>query len=755
MSENEEIRLVRTTCPAHCGIDACGILAHVKGDKVIKLEPGDYPDKKDNRICLRGLSSLNITYHPDRLKHPMKRVGKRGEGKFERISWDEAFDIIVDNFKKIADKYGWRSIGWTLGGPGAGIVKFLTYLKLANLTGSTRVSAWGYGDAGLPCGSRVIFGTHIPYGVFDKGRLAVDPAPELVVVWGTNPAESAPNITMRRIMDAKGNGSQIIVVDPRFTVTASKADEWLGLRPGTDAALALGLMNIIFQKNLQKEDYIIKYTVGPYLVRNDNGKFLRGKDIGIPDSNDYVVWDTKSDSPQISNDKEIQPGLNGEFTANGIHCKPSFQLIVDEASKYSPEKTSEITGVSKELIVKLAERIGSANTIFVIHMGFTRTNHGDLSARGVGTLASIVGSIRTKLGEGYLPSGFNTDGFLRVAEKPNPRLGILKLYDAITKDDPYPIRAVWFSFINFVNQCANSNKIIDELFEKLEFIVTAELFMTDTARYSDLVLPVCSFLEFSDYINHPYPVVQLQQRVIEPLFESKSDINIACELAERLGYGEHFKGGEDEMVKQAMNSASLKNAGITYDLLKEKGAITLPKFPKELKDREMGFRTPSGRIEIYHEGLSEEGQAIAVFIEPWEGPNKPIGKKYPLTFIQGHSKYRTHSMFANVESLLKLNPEPVVDINPSDASKRNIKNGDIVTVFNDRAKTTLKARVTEEVIPGIVNITEGWWFDQFQEGSANHLTHDRINPVHVKVYEPNMSMNDVAVDVVKKEGEIK
>ena len=163
MTENNEIKLIRTACPAHCGIDACGILAHVKGDRIIKLEPAEFPNKVDSRICIRGLSSLDITYHPDRLKYPMKRVGERGEGKFERISWDEAYEIIAEKLKEIAEIYGWRSIGWVLGGPGAGTTKFGAYLRLASLTQSTRVSAWGYGDAGLPCGSRVIFGSQFPY----------------------------------------------------------------------------------------------------------------------------------------------------------------------------------------------------------------------------------------------------------------------------------------------------------------------------------------------------------------------------------------------------------------------------------------------------------------------------------------------------------------------------------------------------------------------------------------------------------------
>ena len=157
--------------------------------------------------------------------------------------------------------------------------------------------------------------------------------------------------------------------------------------------------------------------------------------------------------------------------------------------------------------------------------------------------------------------------------------------------------------------------------------------------------------------------------------------------------------------------------------------------------------TPSGKIEIYSEGLVEDGQALPFQLDPLESPVPGKKTKYPLAFIQGHSRFRTHSMFANVDTLLEMNPEPVVEINPRDAGERDILDGDRVVVYNDRARTKLKAVVSEGVSPGVVNIMQGWWIDQFEEGSVNHLTHDVINPVQVKIYEPNMHMNDVAVEV--------
>ena len=753
MSDKDKIRTIRTACSQHCGIDACGILAHVKGDRVVKLEPAEFPNKLDNRICLRGLSMLDITYHPDRLKYPMKRVGERGEGKFERISWDEALDTIAAKFKNIAAEHGWKSIGWVLGGPGSGTTKFGAYLRLASLTQSTRVSAWGYGDAGIPCGSRVIFGSQFPY-MYLFGEFWQRKYPELLIIWGTNPAEAMPLQTMRKVMDAKEAGAQVVVIDPRFTVTASKADEHLPLFPGTDSALALGLMNVIFQKELQNVDFIRNETNGAFLVRIDTGKFLLGKDIGVKPPTSNIIWDDASNSTsKVKRSTLKTANITGTYDVNGIECKPAFQMLMELAKDYHPEKTAEITGVSAELITKLGEKIGSTKkAVFFTYMGVSRTYHGDLCLRGLATVASVTGHVSTAFSSGNIPAVLNWDPFLKAVpgEQSFHRMAILNLYDAVINEKPYPIKALWFAFINFVNQCVDYNKIVNEFYPKLDFIVQTELFMTPSARYADIVLPVCSLLEFSDFVPHPYPYVQLQQKIIEPLYESKSDANIVAGLAERLGFGDYFQGGEEGLIDLILDNPTLKGEGATRERLK-KGAFLLRALP-EGGNFPLRMPTPSKKIEIYADWLSEEGQALPVYLPPIEAPFAKKDAKYPLSYIQGHSRFRTHSSFANVESLLKLNPEPVVDINPIDAQKRNISTGDIVTVLNDRARTTLKARVSGTVRPGVVDIMQGWWVDQFEEGGVNHLTHDIKNPIQDKIYEPNMNMNDVAVDVIKKEG---
>jgi molybdopterin-containing oxidoreductase family molybdopterin binding subunit len=740
-----EINKIRTACPAHCGLDACGILAHVSQGRITKLEPAEFPDPKYRRICLRGLSAMELAYHPDRLRHPLRRVGERGEGKFERISWDEALDTIATRFREVADKYGWRGVGWVLGGPGTGTTKFGAYLRLASLTQSTRVSTWGYGDSALPCGSRSLLGTQVPYELLTGWD-----EPELIVVWGANPAEASPMRQMRRIMDLRERGTQVVVIDPRFTVTAARADDYLPVRPGTDGALALGMMHHILERGLADEGFIRKYTTGPYLVRRDNGKYLRVRDINPEGGDDYLVWDATTAQAVIPQGGNETAALKGDYTAAGIDCQPAFHLLADLVSDYPPERAAEICGLPAKLIIRLAERMATLKPVSIhTYMGFSRSFHGDLATRAIGTLSALTGNISLSAAAGHRPVMLNWAPFLKARpDKPSfERLGVLTFYDAVVSGQPFPVKAAYFANINFLNQCADSNRIIRDVFPTLDFIVSADLFLNASARYADIVLPATSFLEFNDLIYGPYPFLQLQQKVIEPLSEAKSDVAIASELAARLGYGEYFQGGEEGFIKMLLDSEHESVAGITLDKLK-RGAVRTNPPPPDIG--EVKLSTPSGKVEIYVETLKDLGEELPVYKEPLEAAGNV---RYPLSFIQGHSRFRTHSSYGNVAGLLKMNPEPVVEMHPEDAAARHIREGDMVSVFNDRGHVTLKARLTAGVRAGVVNIMEGWWPEQFREGSINDLTHSVVNPAQSRVFEPNMAMNDAAVEIVKAEAE--
>ena len=746
MTKATDYRVVRTACPSHCGGNACGMLAHVEGGKIVKLEPADFPDPRFRRICPRGLASLQLTYHPERLRHPMKRTGQRGEGKWQRLSWDEALDEIAARLKETAAKYGPHSVGWVLGGPGSGTVKFGAYTRFASLTQGTRVSSWGYGDAAAPCAGTATFGAHRPrefIGDFDD--------PKLNIVWGTNPAESGP-FRMREFLDQKEQGVKLVVIDPVFTVTASKADEYLGIRPGTDAALALGMMNVILNEGLQDEEFMRQHTVAPFLVRADNGLLFREKDLVAGGSEKkYIVWDTGKGQPETRDTPGISAAMSGSYRVNGIECRPAYSLLTDLIAQYPPETASEITGIPADTIRRLARAYATHKpTSIHTNNGLGRTYHGDLTFRAVCTLAALVGNIQLPGEGGHRLMVLNWGPFLH----PNPakpsyaRLGIMNMYDAITTGKPYPVKAAWFAFINFVNQCSNVNRIVNELIPNLDLIVVTDMFMTSSAQYADFVLPICTFLEHTDLVHGPFPYLQLQQKVIEPLYESKSDVSILTELARRMGLEEYYDRSEEEFVDLILASGHPSVKGITVQRLKE-GAAQVNPTPRAAAAAEARFRTPSGKMEFYVERLREFGEALPVYKEPLESERSHLARKYPLVFVQVHSRFRTHSMFTNAPWLLEINPEPVVEMNPADARKRGIAGGDMVLVFNDRGKAKLKARLNEGMRPGVVNIMQGWWFKHFAEGGFNELTHEAINPAQNAIYEPNMAMNDVLVEVKK------
>jgi molybdopterin-containing oxidoreductase family molybdopterin binding subunit len=325
----------------------------------------------------------------------------------------------------------------------------------------------------------------------------------------------------------------------------------------------------------------------------------------------------------------------------------------------------------------------------------------------------------------------------------------MMLYDAVTKGEPLAIKAIWFAGHNFANQLPNMNKIINEVFANLELLVVSDLFMTTTARYADYVLPVASFLESVDLhiSSKQNNYLQLQQKVIEPLYESKSDFQIAAELGRRMGFGEYFDKTEEQYIEEILSSEHPSMEGISLERLK-KGPV--PASPSERLEQ---FRTPTGRIEFYVERLKRFGQELPIYLEPVESARSDKAKAYPLCLLSTHSRYRTHSSLSSIPTLLRLDPEPTLEISPEDAGQRNIHEGDVVRVFNERGQAKLRAKLSPGIKPGVVNIMQGWWPDHYIEGHHNQLTHDMLNQAQQFIMEPNAALYDVLVEVKRVEEE--
>jgi molybdopterin-containing oxidoreductase family molybdopterin binding subunit len=734
VSGSGEEKVVRTVCGIVDGV-RCGILAHVRNGVLVKVEPADFPDPRFRHICARALCSTQLVYHPDRLRHPLKRAGERGEGRWQRISWDEALDTIASRVTEIRNRYGNESLAWA--------IEVMAYIRLASALEATMINPIGFGDAAGPCGDQTSYGTH--YGHL----YTIDfDTPGMCMMWGGNFAETTP-FWWRRIRDARERGAKLVAIDPRFTTSASKADEHVSIRPGTDAALALAMINVILERGLVDDPFVTRYTVGPFLVRSDSGLFLRESDIVPGGSNEYVIWDTQTGKPRAHNEDGVTPALMGVYHPGGTECRPSFQLLADLAGQYPLGRASEITEVPPETIERLAVEHTTRKPVAAYRgRGLQRTFHGDLSYRAIAALAAVTGNIDPRgYSEGYRRFLFNGGTILFGDRFPMP-MPLLQAHEAIIAGQPYPIKGLWLAGHNFMNQTPDNNKVMRELVPRLEFIVVADMFMNASAQYADVVLPTCSFFEHLDLvtpIDVLSPYVQLQPKVIEPLYESKSDRDIVNELGSRMGLGEEFGLSAELYIERVLSSGHPSMEGITLEKLEE-GPVEVAPYDVT------GFRTPSGRIEFYSEGMKQFGQELPAYIEPLESARRPLADKYPLSYLSTHTKYGNHSLLANVAWMRELDPEPLLEMNPVDAEQRDIRDGDMVVVVNDRGRASVKANVHKGIRPGVVNINEGWWHHHFADGSHQALTHATVNPAQAAVFEPNSAMYDNLVEV-RKAGE--
>jgi len=730
--------VVRTVCPFGCGI-ACGILAHVRDGRLVRVEPGDFPHT--SHVCARGLSVPRLVYHPERLKYPLKRRGPRGEGQWERISWDEAIGIIAEKFTRIGQTYGTQSLAFV--STGVGILANLVTVGFAGACQGIFILPAGLGDSAGPCADMASYGAYQWFGEDYANRFD---NPAFCLVWGNNPAVTEP-FKWRRIREAKEKGALLVVIDPLFTTTASKADEYIPIRPGTDAALALGMMNVILEKGLHDIAFLTRYTVAPLLVRSDNSLFLRMNDIVLDEAAEYLAWDIRSNAP-VAHTAGAEPALTGTYNVNGIPCKPAFQLLSELIRQYPPSRAAEISEVPEDIIRRLATAYATARPAAIYRgMGCTRGSfHGDLSFRAINTLAALTGNVKVESPRNCL---YNAAAFLTHGVP--GFVTLLQMYETILTGNPHPIKSLWMTRHNLVNQDPNFNKIIRELLPQLELVVVADLFMTTSARYADIILPTCSPFEFDDLAapigNGSHDYLQLQQKVIEPLYESRSDLDIYASLAKRMGIDGFLDKTAVEYLEMILASGHPSMEGITLERLREGPS------PPEPYDTPP-FATPSGRVEFYSERLKPFGQELPVYFEPLESQNRPLAKKYPLTFFSTHPKYRFHSMFANVSWIRELDPEPVLSINPVDAAPRGIHDGNLVRAFNDRGEVQLKARVHQGIRPGLVNLSQGWSPGDYFKGTHQALTHETINPAQAAIYEPNSAFYDtlVEVELVKEAG---
>ncbi len=716
-SSSEEV-ITATCSQLNCG-GRCVIKTHVKDGVIERITTDDSENDKnaDNveypqiRACVRGRNYRKFVYHPDRIQKPLKRVGKRGEGKFEEISWDEAAKIIAEETTRIKNEYGPASRyvceatgqqGMT--GTGDTLMKRLLCLDGGVLNRHSSYSAGAHALARpYTFGSTAGGGSTLPTLLDSK----------LIVLVGHNPSATIFGHLNMYLRMAKDRGIKIYVIDPRNTETVQGiADDWFPIRPTTDAALVAGMAYVMFTENLHDQAFLDKFCSG--------------------------------------HDEDHMP----EGAPKGESYK-SYVMGDSDGVPKTPEWAAEITGLPAKRIIQLAREVATTKPMAWIQgNGVQRHMNGEQQSRSAVIIQAMTGNIGISGGWAD-PFGMTIGGTVPFPVADNPVTESINCFvwtDAITRGTEMGvadgviglpegqetlstnIKAIYNICGNaLVNNHADVNKNIEILKDEslVEFIVTSDIFMTPSALYSDIILPSCTWFEHNDFVGAwSYgQQVYYSSKVIEPLYGSLSEFEWISKVAAELGLEQEFNEGktQDEWVDTLINMAHEKIEGFpTLEELKQKGihkfaGKKIVGFADQINDIEAHpFETPSGKIEIFSQplydlNLHEDVPAIPKYVAVKEGYGSELQDKYPLQLTSYHSKRRCHSTFDNIKSHDEVE-ENLFWINPSDAKKRGISNGDLVKIFNDRGTVKVKAKVTSRVMPGVTALSHGGWHTPDKDG---------------------------------------
>jgi len=777
--------VVRTTCSPNC-TGSCGQLAFVRDGKIVKIQQAaDYPDDVYNpRGCMKGLSFHLQIYGPDRVMHPLIRTGERGSGEFREATWEEALDHVASELTRIGDSYGYDSIHVFGQVPGSGYVHKGANYRAAAVLGMSHGTSFDY-NGDLPMGMPITF------GVQNAEHEAKDWAnSRFILIVGANPLETRiPDAHF--IFDAAAKGARVVVVDPVFSATASKADTFVRIEPGTDAAFALGIAHVIDRDGLTDERFLRTYTDAPLLVRADTGLRLREADVIAGGSAErFAVWDEATEAVAFVGTETlgmpagVTPALAGTYevalAADGtVEVRPAWDHVRDELARWAPDAAAAVCGAEADMIEKIAHAYATESPAAILMGGGSNHwYHGDLTGRAYALLAVMTGNIGNS-GGGF--SVYVGQYKVRVPAAPwnfpddlhGPIVSTIYWVTGPTEtmheSVPYPengFKALFLTFSNFLVQSPNLNQVYERLGE-MELVVVVEPQMTETAKMADVVLPATTWYEKTDLTATPlHPFLQLQQAAIEPVGEARDELDIWSELVRRIdpaAWRRYFEGlRADDAIEMMLAAGDVPGGiteGITLSALRE-GPVRLrvpdPDVPflAQIRDLEpfpppsppadleqTAVFLPTRRIELYkeEERFRELGETVATYRDPYDdGVHDPA--TYPLRLLSPHSKWRIHSTYSNNAWLEEIHGgRPKVLLHPDDAAARGIEEDDEIEVVNERGALKAWAHVSESAGVGTATLPEGWWHRYFLEGKGvNELTSSAINPIHEVHYVPNM-----------------
>lgn len=642
-------------CPRNC-YDTCSIVTTVQDGRITFITGNENNSYTKGRLCVKGNTYPRVVYSPDRIKYPMRQKG-RGTGNWERISWDEAYDMIAKKILDIKKEYG-STLPICLN-------KYSGNFNILNYASEGMLSSIGYTTRaqGTPCD---------PAGSdaqgFDMG-VAWNSDPEhfmdadYIILWGANPSWTSAH-SMYFIEQAKEKGTKLVVIDPIITQTASKADEYIQINPSTDGALALGMIRYIIDHKLYDLDWIKQNSIG------------------------YE-----------------------EF----------FQYV---RNNITLEWAAEKTGVPEPIIERIAREYATAKPGNIwIGFGMQRHVNGGSMVRAIDALAAITGNVGKK-GGGVNYIGGETWGVNYHTMSFGPPEGTVGTGDryvnmnnfgaqVLDANDP-PIKMMWIACRNPIAQDPEPN-VVKKAFDAMDLVVTCDLYMNQTVEYSDIVLPVTTpFETVGINVSYWHYWLNANEQAIKPLYEAKSDLEIAMGLSKRLNELQPgsctfpTSGDLKDWVEKEFNDDFRKLFGVQgWDDLRKNGGTSKSKETITVAWEDLKFRTPSGKYEFYSTKAIEYGHhPLPVYVEKYEAP-----KEYPLRYMTPHWKLGIHSQFQHTDWLGNIQPHPYLELHPDLAKEKKIQDGDMVKIINDIGVMTLPAKITKMVPPDIIISYEGWWKD--------------------------------------------
>ena len=630
------------------------MLVTVENGRAVDIRGAPDHPPTDGALCTKVAHYLERTYSPDRLRFPMRRVGAKGEGRFARISWDEALDEIAERFQAIAvSSDGPQAIlpysyAGTMGLlQGSSMDRRFFHRLGASLLDRTICSAAG------KAGWTAVVGASIGMDVeeFENSRL--------VVIWGSNPITSSLHF-WTRAQEAKRRGARLVAIDPYRSATAEKCHVHVAPLPGTDAALAFGVMHVLIGDGLVDRDYVDRYTVG-------------------------------------------------------------YDALAARAHEWPPERAAAVCGITRDEIVRLAHDYGTVRPAAIrLNYGMQRVHGGANAVRAVACLPALVGAWRDPAGGALLSSSGTFPMQKAALERPDlirgsPRtVNMSTIGDALCDLRDPPIRAIYVYNSNPVAVAPESSRVVAGFAREDLFCVVHEIFRTDTADYADILLPATTQLEQTDiHTSYGHLYALANNPAIDPIAEALPNTEVFRRLAARIGFDEPcFRDSDDDLARQAYRAGDLRGIDVDWDALKASGFRRLAVARPYAPFAQGGFPTPSGKCEFWSESLAARGEdPLPAFLPPRESAqsNPALAARYPLAFISPPTRNFLNSSFANISAYADDERRPHLVIHPDDAAARGIDGGDPVRIFNDRGSLLAIARVSDRARRGVVVAPSVWW----------------------------------------------